>query len=420
MTGTTCPTAAELAAAFTDGPSSELERHLAGCGSCAREWAATAHVVGTYRTLPWQDEPAARIEEQRTALLARAALGRPAATRRWAWWTASALAAAAVVMMAVGLHRPTPGLAVRYHGTLTSHGPALFTRMSARPDEIVTLVNGTLAVEVSPLGRGERFRVATTDAEVEVRGTAFEVSAEAGRLLAVRVWHGRVEVRPAISAAVVLGAGETWTRPGVAIELAARPSRPDGPSALALASEANHGQAPSPAVTATAVGAPAARRADRRAGSPRVSAGSPPLATSDAASPTLAEAAIDPSTLAYQEAWSALRAGDHAGAARGFERVVAIAPRSPLVEEAWYWRAVALARSHQDPEARMALAAFLEHYPTSPRAGPAAAMLGWLVFDAGDLDGAEARFVLAAGDAAPAVRESAQQGLDAVRRRRHE
>ena len=123
MTQMPCPSAAELAAAFTDGPGDELKRHLAGCATCAREWAATTHVVGVYRKLPWDDLPAAGVEEQRTALLASAALTAPPAARRWARWTAAALAIAAAVVMAVGLHRPAPAPAVPYHGTLTSHGP---------------------------------------------------------------------------------------------------------------------------------------------------------------------------------------------------------------------------------------------------------------------------------------------------------
>src|SRR5207302_1565888 len=77
------------------------------------------------------------------------------------------------------------------HGTILAQPGAEFIRLGQPPDEIVRLSQGTLTVEVSPLGAGERFRVITSDAEVEVRGTAFDVVAAADRLTAVRVHHGR-------------------------------------------------------------------------------------------------------------------------------------------------------------------------------------------------------------------------------------
>src|SRR5204862_7461014 len=65
---------------------------------------------------------------------------------------------------------------------------------------------------------GERFRVRVGAAEVEVRGTAFAVTAADDHLVAVRVEHGRVEVRPDAGAATMLSGGEAWgaelTMPG--------------------------------------------------------------------------------------------------------------------------------------------------------------------------------------------------------------
>lgn len=110
--------------------------------------------------------------------------------------------------------------------------------------------------------------------------------------------------------------------------------------------------------------------------------------------------------------------GDHAAAAAAFERAATAAPGGSLTEDAWYWRAVSLARGGQAAAARAAFAAFLEHYRASPRAPQASTMLGWLLFDVGDLDAAAQRFGVAADAAAPTVRDSARKGLDAVRRRR--
>ena len=86
---------------------------------------------------------------------------------------------------------------------------------STSPDEIVTLYEGVIDVEVTPLQAGERFRVVTADTEVEVRGTAFEVTARFGHVIGVSVRHGLVEVRPIGGAIAMVGAGQSWTAPPV-------------------------------------------------------------------------------------------------------------------------------------------------------------------------------------------------------------
>jgi TolA-binding protein len=123
--------------------------------------------------------------------------------------------------------------------------------------------------------------------------------------------------------------------------------------------------------------------------------------------------------LAYDEAWQALRANNFGRAASGFSRVLLLAPDSALVEDAGFWRAVALARGKRSAEAVPAFRDFLETYPRSPRAGEAAAMLGWILIDARAYDEAAERFRAAVRDASPAVRSSAQAGLDALARHKH-
>ncbi len=370
-----------------------MEQHIAQCARCAAERVAVTRVVACYRALPWDDASPSRVEEQRTALIARAALAKPAAVRRRAWWTVPVIAAAVALLVVWSATAPKAA----FHGALTPHRDTSFYWISSRPDERVVLITGTLSVDVSPLERGERFRIATSDAEVEVRGTAFEITADHGRLVSVHVWHGRVEVRPRDGANVILGGGAAWAAPVIVAHI---------PSSVVLGAlpgaARDSGSAPASAPSVEL-------RSPSRRGPHRVSSGPP--AASEKAHP-------NPGTLAYQEAWSALRAGDHTSAANGFEHAATIAPLSALAEDAWYWRAVSLARAGDAPSARASFAAFLEHYRGSPRAPQASAMLGWLLFDAGDLDGAEARFHTAAGDLAPAVRDSAVEGLEAVRRRR--
>jgi TolA-binding protein len=256
--------------------------------------------------------------------------------------------------------------------------------------------------------------------EIEVRGTAFTVTASAEHLVGVAVSRGRVEVRPETGAPAAVVAGASWRGAVVSTaELASQsaPSRshpalaPSG-SPLALAPSD-----PSPAVPDPPRARPApAPSAPHRAAitlSPR--AGTPPPAP--APSPEPAPPRGEAEELSYDQAWEALRASDFARAARGFARVVLLAPDSPLAEDASFWRAVALARGKRGAEAVAAFRDFLDAYGPSARAGEASAMLGWLLVDARDYDEAGRRFRAAAGDPSPAVRTSARAGLDALARR---
>jgi TolA-binding protein len=134
---------------------------------------------------------------------------------------------------------------------------------------------------------------------------------------------------------------------------------------------------------------------------------------SAAAAPTRAKRPIE---VLFERGWAELAAGDTRAAAGAFEQAIQAAPDDPLAEDAWFWRASALARA-KDAAAARALDAFLARYPRSPRAGEASAMLGWLVIDR-DLDRAEALFRAAAKDRVPAVRTSGDKGLAAVAQRR--
>jgi TolA-binding protein len=121
--------------------------------------------------------------------------------------------------------------------------------------------------------------------------------------------------------------------------------------------------------------------------------------------------------LAYDQAWEALRANNFTRAASGFARVLLLAPDSPLVEDASFWRAVALARGRRNAEAVFAFRDFVDGYARSVRAGEASAMLGWMLIDERVYDEAARRFTVATRDANPAVRKSAEAGLQALARR---
>jgi TolA-binding protein len=117
---------------------------------------------------------------------------------------------------------------------------------------------------------------------------------------------------------------------------------------------------------------------------------------------------------AFAEGWQRLGADDFAGATAAFERAVVLEPTSAIAEDARYWLAVALVRGKHDQEAKSALTDFLERHPGSPRAGEAALMLGWILYDAHDASGARKNFEAAARSRSPRVQAAAQDGLHAL------
>jgi TolA-binding protein len=120
---------------------------------------------------------------------------------------------------------------------------------------------------------------------------------------------------------------------------------------------------------------------------------------------------------AFDQGWSALRAGRPAQAAAAFERALARDARHPLAADASFWRAVALIEAKQPEQGLAALEVFLTRFPDSERAARAATMAGWLLLDAGNLPAARARFQAAAADPAAEVARSARAGLAAIERR---
>ncbi len=121
---------------------------------------------------------------------------------------------------------------------------------------------------------------------------------------------------------------------------------------------------------------------------------------------------------AYDEAWTALRAGAFDRAAAAFDRAAARDRTGVIAEDARYWRAVSLARGGQSRAATSAFESFLADHPSSPRAGEASVILGWLLFDDGDYEAAARRFRAGATIPSDRVRASAAKGLGAIRRAR--
>lgn len=404
-----CPDEVEFARAISEGADRALSDHLVACARCREAWEGETRAIELLRRAPVQQPAADLREEMRTAILARASqvlapAPAPAASRagrtRWTWVGASALAAAAAVVLVarsreVGAPPPVVQPSTHAHGAVSPHGGARYVASAVSPDEVVTLHDGVIDVEVTPLHGGERFRVITADAEVEVRGTAFEVTAELGHLAGVRVRHGRVEVRPQGRPVVLVGAGETWeAAPARAVEEIAAP--------ISVAPRQAPELAPAPAP-----------RPVRPVGPPRAALTARAVAPSlpVTAAPPVSDRA--PQAVAYDEAWAAMRAGSFDRAATAFARAGILDPEGPLAEDAGYWYAVALARQHR-AEATTAFREQLARYPHSAHAGEASAMLGWLLVDAHQREEAEQRFRAALGDPSTSVRTSARAGLTAL------
>ena len=199
---TACPREPALARAISEGAGPELAAHLDACPACRAGWHGMQRAIELARQVPTAMPSADRREEMRTAILAsRARLApgagrRGAVRRRGAWLAGGALAAAAAAAIVVSTRPREAVVSPHAHGTVRAREGARYLATSATPDETVVLHDGSIDVEVTPLHAGERFRVVTADTEVEVRGTAFEVTARRGHLIGVRVRHGLVEVRP--------------------------------------------------------------------------------------------------------------------------------------------------------------------------------------------------------------------------------
>jgi len=418
----TCPSDLELARARTlaAGGSIDAESaaHLAGCTACRAGWDAMTAAIDLARELPVAMPPAARREEVRTALLAASAAMTSPATRRA--WIAPAFAGAVAAGLLIYFAAPRAApQARRAHGVVHPRPGARYAASSLGADEIVRLSDGVIDVEVEPLPAGERFLVVVGGAEIEVHGTAFSVTASAQHLVDVAVSHGRVDVRPEAGAPATLAAGQSGHAAGSPPIAVASPSPP-----VTVAPGAIAPQVPARSTTRTA-DPPAPRGSEHRVFRPRAARPSPlsELAPSTPPASIAGGPASTPSggsseEAAYNQAWEALRANDFARAASGFSRVMLLAPDSALIEDASFWRAVALARGERRGNARAAFEDFLDSYAGSVRAGEASAMLGWILIDAGDYDEAGRRFHAAIGDASAAVRQSARAGLDALAKSR--
>ena len=116
----------------------------------------------------------------------------------------------------------------------------------------------------------------------------------------------------------------------------------------------------------------------------------------------------------FNTGWSRFRDGDFAAAAKAFEEVIEADIITPLQEDTAFWNAIALIRAQNKGAARRALRRYLSRYPDTRRAPDVITRLGWLLFEAGQVNDARTHFQAGSRASDPKVRQRATLGLEAV------
>jgi hypothetical protein len=279
-------------------------------------------------------------------------------------------------------------------------GATTFARLRPPPDEIIRLDTGTLEISVAPSNDGRRLRVETDDASIDVSAGRFRAEARAHTLVALRVFAGFAYVTTKGERAA-LYAGDEWAR--AADDGRVYAVAPVGPAASNASVPSQRPRAdgtPSMPLPVRSVRAHALKSSGIAMLEP------PPSATSNRS----AAMAVTPRA-SFERGWNLLRSGDPAGAAVAFAEVEAFARGDAIAEDALFWQAVSLAKASRKPEARAAMTRFMARFPESARFGEASALLGWMLLEAGDRDGARQAFERAAHDRVERVRASAAGGL---------
>lgn len=397
---TTCPSELELTVAISEGARPEIAAHLATCEACRAQVARLERARTLARKVDVSIPSPAHCDGVRTALLAAASAGKQSTRRRYGVFVGTAIALAAAALALVIGRPSSAGVEPHRHASVRAEGPALMAQLWWTPDELVVLYDGTIEVDVAPLHSGERFRVLVGEAEVEVHGTAFSVTARAGELIDVEVHHGVVEVRERETRRVLTG-GQAWRS-----VLATKPP----PTLAPLIAPPPVG----PTTSNTTATAPSTRRSTAIPEANTRPIPRPVLADKPTKSVEPIKVRRLPEEIAYDDAWAAMRDGRFPKAAGGFARVMLLDPTGALAEDSGFWYAVALARSGQTALAATAFRDFLVAHPHSRRTGEASAMLGWILVDAGDLGEAERRFRAAISDPSSLIRASAEAGLATI------
>jgi hypothetical protein len=387
-----------------------LERHVALCVECRRLRADLDRLatLAARRVLP--EASALEQKRARAALLQRAAFSAaPRRSLRPSSRLGLGLAAAVALVVGAGFAvprardaGPTAMLARKlpprpqlleslFETTIRPDPGARYTRSRTDLLEQIDLEEGAVELQVRHLGPGERFVVATADAEVEVRGTSFRVEAHGRRIAAVSVHEGRVEVRYAGfvvrhdegdpvghegtasgstprapgerearaggSGDIVLEKGEAWSPSRGRAELAPAVTEPS--TIIVPAGSVKTGAPPTPIAPATARPVTMGETHDRPA-QPAASA------SHDGRGSEGAAAQPQPGG-AFAEGMRLIERGDYAAGADKLDTYRRTNRADPRAEDAAYLTILALQRAGRRDEARAAARRYLADYPKGYR-----------------------------------------------------
>jgi ferric-dicitrate binding protein FerR (iron transport regulator) len=212
--------------------------------------------------------------------------------------------------------------------------------VDAGPALRLALLRGAVRAHVAKLRRGERFVVATADAEIEVKGTSFRLAAGSADTVCdepsstrLEVFEGVVAVRRG-NAVTLVGAGSVWPtgchrRP----EVTPLPPSPAAVGAAPVATPAPRTRRPAPLAPAL---------------------GPPP--------PRYPESTLAEQNDLFGGAMSARRRGDRQGALERFFELERRFPASPLGEASMVER-MRLVTSHDREAGRAIAREYLARYP---------------------------------------------------------
>ncbi|MFO0728334.1 MAG: tetratricopeptide repeat protein [Myxococcota bacterium] len=350
--------------------------HVRSCPECNRERSTVRALVELAQDLPYEAPAPARLEEIRSALLVMGPVPARPWWRRGVVWAAAALVLVGGASAYLGRQKPLDAPAVVDWPTLPATHALVRNPTAVRyaqepahqgQPERLRLDEGPADLDLGALSAGERLIVWTDDAALEATGNRLWVEAKGRQLVAIKAINATVILRLADRREFRLGPGESWSRPEQA------------PPAVLDAKPA---------------------RAPRTHPEKKAAAESPP------------------SERAFRDAWAAFARGDMREAAALFEACEAAAPTGSLVEDASYGRALALERGGHDREAITAMRAFLDRFPSSPRADEVRGALGWSLLDTRDFDEAEQLFRQLEHSPVDRVQDSARRGLEELSRRR--
>jgi ferric-dicitrate binding protein FerR (iron transport regulator) len=373
MSKPNCPKAT-LVEALRDGrlgaqERASMERHLASCAECA-ELARTLDRIGDALRAPLPTATPLEHQRARAGLLERASAVdlQPAGVRSFAK-PMMAMAMAAAVLLAIGLgwiggratapeartltaHRmPRPPHLAAPETSIKPSNDARFERTREGAVEVVTLATGALDVTVRPLAQGERFVVRTGDAEIDVRGTAFRVEADRGKIRGVVVAQGTVEVRYAGFSAVI-PAGGSWKASADAPTSAPKPAETASPSAAP--------SAPPPVAPAPTPRVIVARNTPRPEAAPPAPE---PSSAAPAPPPPPAPRGLSPASRAFASAMQALDRGDYEAGAKELGAFASAHADDARADDAEFLHAIALQRAGRTAEAAAAAQRYLAGRP---------------------------------------------------------